>query len=74
MNQNLVCGAMSKCVARLNRPVCTCPDGYEGNPYEECTKVNFTEVMVISTYNLQYLLEGKCIGMKLLREKSVDRI
>ena len=34
-----VCGAHALCTAALHRPVCACEDGYEGNPYDRCTKV-----------------------------------
>jgi len=33
-----VCGDGAVCGARLHRPVCACPDGFEGNPYDTCTK------------------------------------
>lgn len=33
-----VCGEGSLCTAKLHRPVCSCPDGYEGNPYDKCIK------------------------------------
>ena len=34
-----VCGPHALCSAALHRPVCACEDGYEGNPYDKCTKV-----------------------------------
>ena len=34
-----VCGGAALCRSALNRPVCYCPDGFEGNPYNECKKV-----------------------------------
>ena len=33
-----VCGPKAECKGRLHRPLCYCPDGYEGNPNVECTK------------------------------------
>ena len=42
-----MCGEGAVCKAALHRPVCSCPDGFEGNAYDKCTKVgkikrNFT--------------------------------
>ena len=37
-----VCGDNALCSAALHRPVCACQDGYEGNPYDKCTKVGQT--------------------------------
>lgn len=34
-----VCGDHALCTAALHRPVCACEDGYEGNPYDKCTKM-----------------------------------
>lgn len=34
-----VCGDHALCSAALHRPVCACEDGYEGNPYDRCTKM-----------------------------------
>ena len=34
-----VCGGAALCRSALNRPVCYCPDGFKGNPYDECKKV-----------------------------------
>ena len=33
-----VCAPQAECKARIHRPLCFCPDGYEGNPHVECTK------------------------------------
>jgi len=33
-----VCGEGAICVTKLHRPVCVCPDGYEGSPYDKCKK------------------------------------
>jgi len=33
-----VCGEAAVCISKLHRPVCACPDGFEGNPYDTCTK------------------------------------
>jgi len=33
-----VCGQDSLCKGKLHRPLCYCPNGYEGNPHEVCTK------------------------------------
>ena len=38
-----VCGGAALCRSALNRPVCYCPDGFEGNPYDECKKVRKNE-------------------------------
>jgi hypothetical protein len=34
-----VCGSGAVCIAQLHRPVCACPDGFDGNPYDKCKKV-----------------------------------
>jgi len=34
-----VCGPHALCTAALHRPVCACEDGFEGNPYDKCTKM-----------------------------------
>ena len=31
-----VCGPKAECKGRLHRPLCYCPDGYEGNPHVKC--------------------------------------
>ena len=37
----------------LHRPVCACEDGYEGNPYDRCTKVMMMMmIMIIITLTL----------------------
>ena len=33
-----VCAPQAECKARIHRPLCFCPPGYEGNPHVECTK------------------------------------
>merc|ERR1712106_735683 len=33
-----VCGVGAVCKSALHRPVCSCPDGFEGNAYDKCTK------------------------------------
>eukprot|EP00090_Calanus_glacialis_P046329 TRINITY_DN9053_c0_g1_i4.p1 TRINITY_DN9053_c0_g1~~TRINITY_DN9053_c0_g1_i4.p1 ORF type:complete len:233 (+),score=68.04 TRINITY_DN9053_c0_g1_i4:45-743(+) len=33
-----VCGVQALCTSALHRPVCSCPDGFEGNAYDKCTK------------------------------------
>jgi len=33
-----VCGDGALCTSKLHRPVCSCPDGFEGNPYDTCVK------------------------------------
>eukprot|EP00095_Tigriopus_kingsejongensis_P010885 maker-scaffold86_size395752-snap-gene-2.32 protein:Tk10885 transcript:maker-scaffold86_size395752-snap-gene-2.32-mRNA-1 annotation:"PREDICTED: uncharacterized protein LOC100905950" len=33
-----VCGRESLCKVQLNRPVCYCAEGYQGNPYQVCSK------------------------------------
>eukprot|EP00092_Neocalanus_flemingeri_P002954 GFUD01003160.1.p1 GENE.GFUD01003160.1~~GFUD01003160.1.p1 ORF type:complete len:237 (-),score=83.65 GFUD01003160.1:87-797(-) len=33
-----VCGVQAVCTAALHRPVCSCPDGFDGNAYDKCTK------------------------------------
>lgn len=33
-----VCGTGALCSSALHRPVCSCPAGYQGNPYDVCTK------------------------------------
>merc|ERR1712130_927919 len=33
-----VCGENAACTAKLHRPVCSCLDGFKGNPYDKCTK------------------------------------
>lgn len=32
------CAATAKCQAKMHRPICTCPKGYEGNPAVKCFK------------------------------------
>ena len=34
-----VCGVQAVCTASLHRPVCYCMMGWEGDPYDKCTKV-----------------------------------
>jgi len=34
-----VCGSLAVCSASLHRPVCSCPHGFHGDPYDRCTKV-----------------------------------
>lgn len=31
-----VCAATAKCVAKMHRPICSCPPGHEGNPTVKC--------------------------------------
>ena len=45
-----MCGAHALCTAALHRPVCACEDGYEGNPYDKCTKVTRTSLVSGSRY------------------------
>jgi len=33
-----VCGDGALCTSKLHRPVCSCPNGFEGNPYDTCVK------------------------------------
>jgi len=33
-----VCGSSALCLTRIHRPLCVCPDGFEGNPYDKCEK------------------------------------
>lgn len=33
-----VCGSGALCSSKLHRPVCSCPSGFEGNPYDTCVK------------------------------------
>jgi hypothetical protein len=33
------CGANAKCDVRNHSPICTCIDGYTGNPFTECTRI-----------------------------------
>jgi len=33
-----VCGLQAVCSSALHRPVCSCMLGWEGNPYDKCTK------------------------------------
>lgn len=32
------CAEGARCQAKMHRPICTCPMGYEGNPAIKCTK------------------------------------
>lgn len=32
------CADTAKCQAKMHRPICTCPMGYEGNPAVKCFK------------------------------------
>jgi hypothetical protein len=45
----LVCGVQAVCTSALHRPVCSCPDGFEGNAYDKCTKVRLisSSVMIL---------------------------
>ncbi len=37
----LVCGTGALCLTRIHRPLCVCPDGFDGNPYDKCEEVQF---------------------------------
>ena len=39
----LVCGTGALCLTRIHRPLCVCPDGFDGNPYDKCEEVTFFE-------------------------------
>ena len=45
-----VCGPHAICTAAVHRPVCACEDGYEGNPYDKCTKVSL-KLFINEVYN-----------------------
>lgn len=31
-----VCAPTAKCMAKMHRPICSCPSGHEGNPTVKC--------------------------------------
>lgn len=31
-----ICASSAKCSAKSHRPICTCPQGHEGNPMVKC--------------------------------------
>ena len=31
-----MCGPNAECRARIHRPLCFCPNGYQGNPHVAC--------------------------------------
>lgn len=58
------CATTAKCQAKMHRPICTCPAGYEGNPAIKCSQshpskitnliVHKTELSL--TVNIFYIL------------------
>ena len=43
------CGGNALCQTSSHRPVCRCPNGWGGNPHEECFQCRLISITVIST-------------------------
>ena len=39
---DIICGTRATCAAESHRPLCKCPPGLEGDPFEACTEVGCT--------------------------------
>lgn len=35
-----VCAPSAKCTAKSHRPICSCPEGHEGNPMVKCVSTD----------------------------------
>lgn len=42
------CAKTAKCQAKMHRPICTCPMGYEGNPAVKCFVSQLCKILTIS--------------------------
>lgn len=42
------CGFNAKCLAQNHQPICTCIDGYEGDPYASCTLRQGKSILYVS--------------------------
>lgn len=56
------CASTAKCQAKMHRPICTCPVGYEGNPAIKCSQSHPSKITtLISDLNLNYQTLQICI-------------
>lgn len=51
-----VCASTAKCQAKMHRPICTCPMGYEGNPAIKCFKATPSKINTITIHSRISLL------------------
>lgn len=42
-----VCAPSAKCKSKMHRPICYCPEGHEGNPTLNCTKISLSKLIYI---------------------------
>lgn len=55
-----VCATTAKCLAKMHRPICSCPSGHEGNPMVNCTAIrNETSKSFLLTLTYNFLTQGK---------------
>lgn len=57
-----VCAISAKCVAKMHRPICSCPLGHEGNPMVNCTAIrnetskNITNLIIENHYATKLII------------------
>lgn len=48
-----VCATTAKCLAKMHRPICSCPPGHEGNPMVNCIAMkNETSKILLNNTNV----------------------
>lgn len=45
------CADTARCQAKMHRPICTCPMGYEGNPAVKCFKSHPRKITLLNRKN-----------------------
>lgn len=58
------CASTAKCQAKMHRPICTCPVGYEGNPAIKCSQSHpskITTLIVKPELSLLYNIFPRCV-------------
>lgn len=64
------CASTAKCQAKMHRPICTCPMGYEGNPAIKCFKSQPSKITILTDSRKTALFYFICLPLYIMRKES----